>query len=66
MDHGRPTVPPLSTATPWPAGDAQRSVDDLAARALALFSALLGVIVLAVALLLPLIDAELDARLLRQ
>jgi PAS domain S-box-containing protein len=59
-------VSPLSTAPPWPAGDAQRSVDDLAARALALFALLLGCILLAVASLQPWLDHGLEGTLIRQ
>ena len=61
-------MPPLS---PGPtalrsADDARRSVDDLAARVLALLSLLVGAILLGVALLLPWLDIGIARHLVRQ
>jgi PAS domain S-box-containing protein len=61
-------VPPLSsTPTALRAtSDARRSVDELAARVLALLSLLVGAILLGTALLLPWFDTGIEPRLVRQ
>jgi PAS domain S-box-containing protein len=61
-------VLPLSTdpAALQPTGDARRSVDELAARVLALLALLVGAILLGTALLLPWLDTGISPSLVRQ